>query len=150
MVSEEIRTFPVPSITDEDREFWEGAQKNKFLLQKCLDCNKLQFFPRPVCVGCFSMNLGWQESAGVGTVYSFTPVTMPLHPAASKYVEETGIPFIFAAIDLDEGVRVMSEIIGCKPEEIKLGARVKVSFEEAKGTQFKLPKFRLMKKGDTV
>jgi uncharacterized OB-fold protein len=96
------------------------------------------------------MNLGWQESAGLGTVYSFTPVTMPLHPSASKYMEETGIPFIFAAIDLDEGVRVMSEIIGCKPEEIKLGARVKVSFEEARGTQFKLPKFRLMKKGDNI
>jgi uncharacterized OB-fold protein len=146
MTSEQISAFPIPSITDEDRAFWEGVQEGKFLIQKCLDCNKLQFFPRPRCVSCFSRNLGWQQSKGVGTVYSFTPVYIPLHPAVGQYLKETGILPISALIDLDEGIRIISEIVGSKPEDVKIGARVEVSFEEARGASFKLPKFHLMKR----
>ena len=144
MTREEIDQFPIPAITDEDQEFWKGVQEDKLLLQKCLDCNKLQYFPRPVCVNCFSMNLGWQECSGMGRLYSFTSIHMPIHPAVKKYVKETGIHPIFAKIDLDEGVRIFSEIIASKPDEIKIGVRVKVYFEEARGTNFKLAKFRIM------
>jgi len=145
MVSEDVTRKPLPAITDIDQEFWDGVRNNRLLIQKCLDCNRLQFFPRPVCVRCFSDNLGWQEAQGSGTVYSFTVVRVPRSPAFRKQVEETGVPIVFAAIDLDEGVRVMSQIIDCKPEEAELGARVGVTFEEVEGTDFKVPKFRLQK-----
>lgn len=145
MTSEEAIPFPIPYFIDEDKPFWDGVQEGKLLIQKCLDCKTLQYFPRPVCVNCFSMNLGWQESAGSGTVYSFTPVLRPVHPAYIKALEETGVPALFAQILLDEGVIMMSEIVGSRPEEVEVGARVKVSFEVAKGTDFKLPKFRLLR-----
>ena len=144
MTGEDSSKFPVPSITNSDRAFWEGVQEDKFLLQKCLDCSTLQFFPRPVCIHCFGSNLGWQQSEGAGTIYSFTPAYMPLNPAIRKHVEETGKPIIISIIELKEGIKVFSEIVGSKPEEVEIGAPVKVTFEEAKGTNFKLPKFRIM------
>ena len=146
MASEETIAFPIPYFIDEDKPFWDGAQEDKLLIQKCLDCNNLQYFPRPVCVNCFSMNLGWQQSTGTGTIYSFAPILRPVHPAYMKSLEETGVPALLAQILLDEGVIMMSEIIGSKPEEVEVDARVEVTFEVAKGTDFKLPKFMLMKK----
>ena len=143
MNDEEMISFPIPEVTGEDRSFWEGAQADKLMIQKCLDCDTLQYFPRPVCVRCFGMNLGWHQSEGEGTVYSFAPVHMPLHAAVRKYVEMTGILPVFAKVDLDEGVRILTEIIGCRPEDVKIGSRVKVCFEVAHGNDFKLPKFRL-------
>ena len=144
MMSQEVGKKPVPDVRDIDQGFWDGVQEGKFLLQKCLECNHLQFFPRAVCVNCFGMNLGWEESKGTGVVYSFTLVRVPRDPVLRKQVQETGIPIVFAAVDLDEGVRILGEITGCEPEEIKLGARVKMAFEEVEGTNFKLPKFRLI------
>jgi len=145
MATEDRVAWPLPDIASVDKPFWEEAQKGNFVLQKCQDCGRLQFLPRPVCVNCFSRKLGWQQSEGTGSIYSSTSVYVPVRPAPRKQVEETGVPIIFAAIDLDEGVRVLSEIVDCLPEEVKLGARVKVCFEEAPGTNFKLPKFRLIK-----
>jgi len=145
MATEDRVAWPLPDIASVDKPFWEEAQKGNFVLQKCQDCGRLQFLPRPVCVNCFSRKLGWQQSEGTGNIYSFTSVYVPVRPAPRKQVEKTGVPIIFAAIDLDEGVRVLSEIVDCLPEEVKLGARVKVCFEEAPGTNFKLPKFRLIK-----
>jgi uncharacterized protein len=145
MADQVVSKFPVPVITEIDKGYWEGVQKGVLCLQKCLDCNRLQFFPRPLCVYCYSRNLGWQESKGTGTVYSFASILVPQGPAFRENVKNTGLPIIFALIDLDEGVRITSEIVGCKPDEVKLGARVKVTFELVTGTDFKLPKFRLEK-----
>lgn len=145
MAAQEKAAWPLPDIASVDKPFWEEVQKGNFVLQKCQDCGRLQYLPRPVCVNCFSRNLDWQKSGGTGSVYSFTSVYVPVRPAPRQQVEETGVPIIFAAIDLDEEVRVLSEIVGCKPEEVELGARVRVSCEEAPGTDFKLPRFRLVK-----
>lgn len=145
VAAQEKVAWPLPDVASVDKPFWEEVQQGRFVLQKCQDCSRLQFLPRPVCVNCFSRNLGWQQSSGTGSIYSFTNVYAPVRPAPRKQVEETGVPIVFAAIDLDEGVRVLSEIVGCTPEEVELGARVKVCFEQAPGTNFKLPKFRLIK-----
>jgi len=145
MVTEDFTKKPLPSITDIDREFWDGVNNNKLVVQKCLDCNTLQFFPRPVCVHCFGEKLGWQEVKGTGKVYSFTIVTVPRSPAFRKQVEQTGAPIIFAAIDLDEGIRMMSQIVDCKPGDVQIGSKVKAIFEQVEGTDFKVPKFRLEK-----
>ena len=135
----------VPTVVDVDKEFWYGLKENKLLLQKCLDCNRVQFFPRPLCVNCFSTNLGWEESKGMGTIYSLTLVRTTFIPAYMKQISDTGMPVIFAIIDLDEGVRMMSQIVGCKPGEVEIGERVKVTFKEIEGTEFKLPLFQLVK-----
>jgi uncharacterized OB-fold protein len=145
MTNEDFMSFPVPDVSDLDRPFWDGVQQGKLLLQKCLDCNRLQFFPRPVCVHCYSSNLDWQESCGLGEVYTFSLVYASPHPAVQKHIESTGLPAIFSIIELREGLRIISEVIGCSPEEIKLGSQVKLVCEEAQGTEFKLPKFSLIR-----
>ena len=76
-------------------------------------------------------------------VYSYAVILVPQEPAFREKVKNSGVPIIFALIDLDEGVRITSEIIGCKPDEVKIGTRVKVTFEPIAGTDFKLPKFML-------
>lgn len=136
--------WPLPDVSSVDKPFWDEVQKGNFVLQKCQDCGRLQFLPRPVCINCFSRNLGWQQSEGTGTIYSFTEVFVPVRPGPRKQVEESGVPIVFAAIDLDEGVRAMSEIVDCRPDEVKIGGRVQVKFEKAPGTDFKLPKFHLI------
>ncbi len=144
MAQERTISWPLPDVASADKTFWDEAQKGNFVLQKCQDCGRLQFLPRPVCINCFSMNLAWQQSKGTGTIYSFTEVFVPVRPAPRKQVEESGIPIIYAAIDLDEGVRTISEIVGCTPGEVKIGGRVQVCFEKAPGTDFNLPKFLLI------
>ena len=145
MATQESASWPLPDVGNVDKPFWEAVQDEKFILQKCRNCGRLQYLPRPVCADCFSMDLDWQESRGIGRIYSFTHVFVPVRPGPRKQVTETGVPIILAAIDLDEGVRAMSEIVECKPEEVRTGLRVQVCFREAKGTDFKLPKFRLVK-----
>src|SRR3989337_3561144 len=115
MADQVVNKFPVPTITEIDKDYWEGVQKGILRLQKCLDCNRLQFFPRPVCIYCYSSNLGWQEAKGTGTVYSFPNIFVPQEPAFRERVKATGLPIIFALIDMDEGVRITSEIVGCRP-----------------------------------
>jgi uncharacterized OB-fold protein len=145
MAADKDIKWPLPDVANIDKTFWEEAQKGNFVLQKCQDCGRLQFLPRPVCISCFSRNLGWQPSKGTGTVYSFTEVFVPVRPGPRKQVEESGVPVLFAAIDLDEGVRALSEIVDCKPDEVKIGSRVQVKLEKAPGSDFNLPRFRLIK-----
>jgi uncharacterized OB-fold protein len=145
MATENSVEWPLPDVSSVDKPFWDEVQKGNLVLQKCQDCGRLQFLPRPVCINCFSRNLGWQQSKGTGAVYSFTEVFVPVRPGPRKYVEESGVPILFAAIDLDEGVRAMGEVVECKPDELKIGSRVQVKFEKAPGANFNLPKFRLIK-----
>jgi len=145
MNEQETLKKPLPVITDIDKEFWEGAQSNKLLFQKCSDCKRFQLFPRPVCVYCFGSNLSWEESQGDGTVYAFTQVRWSPIPLFMKQIEEAGKPYVLATIDLDEGVRMISRIIGCEPDKVKQGMRVKVTFVEINGTGFKVPYFQPVK-----
>jgi len=145
LTEQETLKKPLPVITDIDKEFWEGVQNNKLLLQRCLDCNRFQFFPRPVCVYCFGTNLSWEKSPGVGTVYAFTLVRWSPIPMFMKEIQEKGKPYVLATIDLDEGARIISRIIGCEPEEVKEGMRVEVTFVELNGTGFKVPYFQPIK-----
>jgi uncharacterized OB-fold protein len=136
--------WPLPRVTDVDRQFWDGVQQERLLIQKCQECGRFQFFPRPLCGACLSLRLAWQEASGRGSVYSFTLVRVPRHPVFRKLVEETGQPIVFAEIELAEGVRMLSQIVGCRPEDVRLGARVRVTFEPVPEADFKLPKFRLV------
>ena len=128
----------LPKINPIDRPFWQGAAEGKFLLQHCRACGKLQFFPRAVCTGCFSSDLDWAAARGEGEVHSFTRVFVPRNPA---FKDE--IPICYANVVLDEGVIVESRIVGKGVEEIKLGDRVRVVFQETSDPQIKLPVFEL-------
>ncbi len=127
---------PLPEVTKESKPFWDAVQENKLLVQHCNSCDSNIFYPRRVCPECWSEDLGWIEAKGTGTIYSITTTFLG---TTSEFTKE--LPIHVAYIDLDEGIRMASNVIGTGASEAKIGDRVEVVFEKANG-DFKLPFFR--------
>ncbi|MGH7830576.1 MAG: Zn-ribbon domain-containing OB-fold protein [Candidatus Binatia bacterium] len=135
----EIRK-PLPEITPVTRPFWAAAAEARLLLQRCPDCGRYIWTPRPLCVECGSERLQWTEVSGRGTIYSFTVIRQVAGRGSSKAFEKD-IPYVVAWIDLDEGPRMVSNVVGCPVDEVKIAMRVSVVFEPA-SAEISLPKFR--------
>jgi uncharacterized OB-fold protein len=115
---------PAVIPTPETAPFWHGAAAGKLLFQVCGACGHAQFPPRPVCLNCRGTALDWRESAGRGSVFSFTVVHRA--PLDSFRVD---VPYVVALIDLEEGPRMMMNIRRCAPEQVRIGAPVITFFE---------------------
>lgn len=129
-------TKPLPDITDSTRPYWDGCKAKKLLLPKCKTCGKTFFFPNHFCPTCLSEDLAWIESSGKGAVHTFTIIWRPPSDAFAA-----DVPYVVAIIDLEEGPRMMSNIIGIPPDQVRVGMPVKVVFEEVT-ENVTLPKFR--------
>lgn len=127
---------PIPRPYPDTAPYWEAARNHQLLFQKCLDCGTLQFYPRGVCCTCLSSSLSWQQAVGQGTVYSFTVNYRAPHPG---FADE--LPFVTAIVELKEGVRMMTNIVQCDPEDVTIGMPVRVVFEPLTD-EVTLPKFR--------
>jgi uncharacterized protein len=127
-----LRPAPIPTNITE--EFWNAAKNEEFLLQYCSETGQAQFFPRPVSVVTGGRALEWRKSDGSGEVYSFTITRRGPPP-----FRDAG-PYIIATVELDEGVRVMSNVIDCEPEDMKIGMKVELAWAEA--GDYKFPVFR--------
>ena len=128
---------PVPSPTDANKPFWEGCAEGKLVLRKCGNCGKHHAPTRRACT-CGSGELQWADASGRGKVYSFNVVHRAPDPA---FKDE--LPYVIAIVELDEGVRLMSNLTGAAPEAVKVGAPVRAVFETvAEGIG--VPKFQLM------
>ncbi len=125
-----------PSPTAETARFWQGCHDHEFLLQRCSACGKHQFYPRIICANCMSDQLEWTKASGRGTVATYTVVTRAVSPA---YAADA--PYVIALIDLEEGPRMMSNVIGCDAGEVKSGMAVMVTFEDW-SEEITMPKFR--------
>jgi len=123
MSKQSSRRLPVP--TPETAPYWEACHDHRLLIQKCADCGKYQFYPRSICSHCTSTNIIWVEAAGCGTVISYTI----MHRAISEGYAKTG-PRVLALIRLEEDVQMMSNIVECDPEQVKIGMAVEVTFED--------------------
>ena len=132
----------LPKSNKIDAPYWQGAAGGKLLLQKCRACGKLQFFPRAVCVDCFSSDTDWIEAAGTGKIHSFTWVRVPRNPA---FKEE--VPICYINVILDEGVIMESRLVGKGIEGVKLGDKVKVAFQQTDNPEIRLPVFELAEYG---
>ena len=137
-MSEQHSGKHLPSPTPETRAFWEGCKRGELLLQHCQACGKHQFYPRILCSHCMSDNLDWVSVSGRGQIRSYTIAT---HPVSKAYAAET--PYVIALIELSEGPTMMSNIIDCDLDELKVGAQVEVTFE-AWTEEISIPKFRLV------
>ncbi|HBN84803.1 MAG TPA: hypothetical protein DDZ89_13275 [Clostridiales bacterium] len=126
---------PKPLIDDDSRNFWEGVNNHKLMLQHCDDCNQYIFYPRFLCPHCFSESLTWQETSGQGKIHSFTVV----HKAPPAFRGET--PYVIGIIELEEGVRMMSRIVGDR-EKMVIDKPVSVIYEEI-DDEITLPYFKL-------
>jgi uncharacterized OB-fold protein len=122
-------------IPERSDEFFDAARQGKLLIQRCADCNEHQFYPRSICIHCGSANVEWVEASGRGTVHTYTVIHQQGMPG---WRDET--PYIAAIIDLEEGVRMTSNVIECARDQVTIGMPVEVMFVD-EGTLV-LPRFR--------
>ncbi len=116
---------PVPEASAYGEPFWAAARDGRLVLQHCPRCDRLQHFPRPWCTVCLNDEMEFVAASGLGAVYSFTVVRRNPNPAFAAR-----LPYVLALIELDEGVRVMSNVVGCDPARVRVGQRVQVCFED--------------------
>lgn len=111
---------PMPIPTSISAPFWDGLKQGKILMQHCGACEKWTFYPRRHCSHCLSGQVEFREVSGAGTLYTYTVARIPTLP------EFAGPdPQLLAVVELDEGVRVNTTLVGLKEDEIEIGMRVK-------------------------
>jgi uncharacterized OB-fold protein len=117
------KAVPVP--TPETQPFWDGCAAGELRIQRCTDCGKPYFYPRPVCPACGSRNVEWFTASGRATLYSY----VINHRAAPGFAGD--VPYAIAVVQLEEGPRMMSNIVGlpATPEALVLDMPLQVTFE---------------------
>ena len=123
---------PFPSIVSQP--YWDGLARHELLFQRCASCNGITHTPSPMCAHCLGTDLAWEQSAGTGTIYSWTMVWRPQTPAFE-------VPYCPVIVDVDEGWQILSNLVGCEHDAVEIGMRVAVDFHEMEGG-FTLPYFR--------
>ena len=118
------RPLPLPSNDTLTKPFWDATKEGRLIIPRCNTCSRLFFYPREVCPHCFSTDLGWQEVSGKGRVYSYTHVRQSAHP----YFQSAN-GHIYAIVQLEEGPKIPSGIVGCEPEEVYVDMPVSVAFD---------------------
>jgi len=135
---ENIFALP-PSPTEASRPFWEGCNDKKLLLQFCRSCDRLFYYARRNCPHCGGGDLQWRAARGSGTVWSYTHVEVSFY--GSQW--ESQIPYTSLLVDLDEGVRMLSRLVGAGRADVEIGARLCVNFVRIDSQMF--PYFKLVK-----
>jgi hypothetical protein len=133
-------TRPLPETQPWSVPFWEGTKHGKLLIQHCKDCNANIFYPRKVCPECWSKNLDWITASGRAKVYMFSTAYDMVEP---KFMAD--LPYTVAYVNLEEGIRMMTRIVECEPENIHIGMDVEVVFHKL-NDDFYLPYFKPVKK----
>ena len=128
------QAFPVPVNAFDNMGFWEGVQENKLVFEKCKSCGVWIHPPRPMCPKCHSIEKEWAPSTGKGTVYSFVTYRESPHPAFKA-------PYSVVLVEMEEGVRLVSNMVDIEPEEISIGMPVELVFDKI-DDDITLPKFR--------
>lgn len=116
---------PLPFISEETRPFWDALHRHELRIPRCRQCRKYFFYPRSFCPFCLSDEIEWIKVSGKGKVYSYT---------VSYRAPSTGfaadVPYVFAIIELEEGVRLTSNVVGCLPEDVRIDMAVEVVFDD--------------------
>ena len=131
---------PLPIPQPESDFYWEKAKQHELWLRSCNNCQKAYFYPRDICPNCFSRNTTWIHASGKGILHTFAIV----HRAPATAFKES-VPYIVAIVELEEGPKMPTNLIGVEPDptQIKIGLPVEVVFEDV-NDKFALPKFKLV------
>ncbi|MDI3341747.1 MAG: Zn-ribbon domain-containing OB-fold protein [Sphaerobacter sp.] len=129
---------PLPVADPITAPFWESLRAHAMQLQRCDACGRFVFYPRVVCPHCGSRALTWQPVAGTGVVHAFTIVHRHPNPAFAAE-----IPYVVALVELDEGVRMLTNLVGVEPDpaQVRVGMPVEVVYEDVSDV-VTLPQFR--------
>jgi hypothetical protein len=115
------RVIPGPVPRPGTEAYWEGAKSGKLMIKKCSSCGKVHHYPRALCPYCFSEKLAWTEAKGTGSIYSYS------------VMRRTPEPYCIAYVTLDEGVSMMTNIVDCDFDKVRIGQKVKVVFKPSDG-----------------
>jgi uncharacterized OB-fold protein len=127
---------PLPSISGETRPYWDSCRRGQLLIQKCDSCGEYQFYPRGICANCWSNDIQWITSSGKGTVWTFTVTYQNGTPGFAE-----DVPYVLALVELEEGVRMFTNIVECDPRSVTIGMPVEVTFVQATN-QISVPYFK--------
>jgi hypothetical protein len=116
------RQIADPMMNIGDEHYYEAAGQGKLLLKKCGDCGEIHHYPRGICPFCLSDKVSWQEAKGTGKIYTYS-ITRRAGP----------IPYCIAYVTLDEGVSMMTNIVDCDLDDIRIGQAVKLTFKKSPG-----------------
>lgn len=130
-------TRPVPEADPDSAPFWEGVNRGRLVIQRCSGCGRHRFPPGEVCPECLGREAEWTEVSGRGRVYSWIVVRHPI----PREVFADEVPYVVALIDLEEGVRIASNLIGIEPDAVRDGMAVEVIFRRC-GNDRQLHAFR--------
>jgi len=127
---------PLPELEGHSRDFYGFCRENELRFQRCKSCSAWRHVPREMCAECGSFDWEWARSSGRGTVFTWTVVTRALHPAFAD-----SVPYAPTVVELEEGVRLLSQVIDCAPAELEIGMPVEVVFRPVT-PEVTLPLFR--------
>ncbi|HEX5453260.1 MAG TPA: Zn-ribbon domain-containing OB-fold protein [Stellaceae bacterium] len=115
------RKIPAPQPNPETQQFWDAAAEGKLLYKRCAACGEAHFYPRAACPFCFSDRTEWREASGSGTIYTYS------------VMRRAPIPYAIAYVELAEGPRIMSNIVDCDLDAIRIGQPVRLVFKPSDG-----------------
>jgi uncharacterized OB-fold protein len=136
MASESTYAKPLPALQGLAGEFYAWCAKGELRFQVCESCDTWRHVPREMCAECGSMRWQWKRSSGRGRVFTWTTTNVPLHPAFKG-----ATPYAPVVVEMDEGVRIVSELVDTKPDDITIDMPVAVVFD-AVTPEVTLPKFK--------
>jgi uncharacterized OB-fold protein len=127
---------PLPQITPEMAPFWEAARRHELVVQRCRGCGERRFPARDLCNRCLAREADWVPVSGRGTIFSFVVMHQVYHPGFAD-----SVPYAVVVVELEEGARMISNLVECPLGDIRIDMPVEVVFEELT-PDVTLPKFR--------
>jgi hypothetical protein len=128
--------FDLPSPDAETQPWWDAARDGRLLIKRCRSCGKAHFYPRPFCPRCWSDDVEWEDASGRATLYTFSIVRRNDLPPFGERV-----PYVAAAVDLEEGPRMLTNIVDCEHADLAVGMALEVTFRQ-ETDEFTFPVFR--------
>ncbi|MDB5594113.1 MAG: hypothetical protein JWM36_1074 [Hyphomicrobiales bacterium] len=132
----DTRPKPTPRPAPESLPYWQAAREHRLSIPRCDDCERFWFPPSRSCPHCLSPNFAFRDVSGRGKVFSFVTFHRVYHPAF-----ETEVPYVVALVELEEGPRLLTNILGISHEEVRCEMPVEVVFDDV-DVQTTVPKFR--------
>jgi uncharacterized protein len=128
--------FDVPTPDHDTRPFWEAAREGRLLIRRCGACGATHFYPRPFCPKCWSDRVDWVEARGKAALYTWSVVyENDLPPFPER------VPYVAAVVDLEEGPRMMTNVVDCELDALEIGMALEVAFRPTTD-EITLPVFR--------
>ena len=129
--------FFAPRISADTKMFWEGCKEHKLEIQRCKKCGKLRWPAAFLCPDCLSSETEMQEMSGDGTLYSYVTFQKAFHPSV-----QDKLPYTVGVIELEGGVRIISNIVDCEPEQLACNKKVKMKWMDCE--EYTKPVFELV------